>query len=116
MNEFEFVSDSYGSIMLEHHFDGLILNNVPIIKALEWRSVFVFNGLYGELSDNNRTIINMPRSIEAPNWYGEIGFGIENIFDILRIDFLWRLTPHRTPAPYPVPRRFAVKFALEPKF
>ncbi|MCH2045779.1 MAG: DUF5686 and carboxypeptidase regulatory-like domain-containing protein [Saprospiraceae bacterium] len=112
MNEFEFVSDEYAAFWMEHHFDGVILNSIPLIKLLRWRTVFIFKGLMGRVSDANRLVINIPENISSPNYYAEIGFGIENIFDIFRVDFMWRLTQRNVVGT----RRFAIRLSFAPGF
>jgi hypothetical protein len=94
MNYLEFVSDQYASVMLEHHFEGLLFSRIPGIKKLKWRELILAKMYLGNLSNQNRnsnfvladgmSILNEP--------YIEVGFGIENIFKFSRVDFLWRLT------------------------
>lgn len=112
MNEFEFVSDEYIAFWFEHHFDGILLNSLPVIKLLRLRTVFVFKGLMGRVSEANRRVINIPSTISSPNRYAEIGFGIKNILDLFRVDFLWRLTQRNQPTT----TKFAVKLSLSAGF
>ena len=49
MNFFEFVSDSYVSLRLKHGFDGLLLNRIPLMRKLKWRSFLTGNLLYGSV-------------------------------------------------------------------
>ena len=112
MNDFEFVSDMYGAIWVDHHFDGIIFNTIPGIRKLKWRTVFIFKALYGTLKDSNRNLIDMPSTISAPGFYSEIGFGIDNIFKMVRIDFMWRLTQRNQPGV----RGFGVNLTITPKF
>lgn len=53
MNYFEFASDQYVSLSLEHHFHGFIMNRIPLFKRLKWRAVATAKGLWGTLSDKN---------------------------------------------------------------
>ena len=93
MNFFEFLSDRYASLQLQHHFNGLLLNRVPIIKKLKWRELITANILYGTLSNKNSGF-NKENDFSTlqKKPFIEAGFGVENIFKILRIDFLYRLT------------------------
>ena len=52
----------------EHHFNGFILNKIPLINKLKWQSVFSLNYL------------------DTPylNGYTELGVGIEHIFRFFR--------------------------------
>lgn len=102
MNYYEFASDAWLSFFYEHHFKGFFLGKIPLMKKLRWREVFIFKGLIGMLSDKNNgslentdAILLFPvglSSVSKP--YFETGVGIENIFRLLRVDAIWRLT-HR---------------------
>lgn len=102
MNYMEFVSDQYLSIMLEHHFEGLLFNRIPGIRYLKWRE-FIFAKTYaGSLNEKNENHgLIRPygiRTLSEP--YYEAGFGIENIFKISRVDFIWRLNYRENPGVY----------------
>ncbi len=107
MNFLEYVSDEYVMLHVQHHFDGLILDRIPLINKLKWRSLIFARGYWGRLTDaNNQSIYLFPTNLSALNkGYYEVGFGIENIFKISRIDFTWRLTDTDAPGVY----RFIVK-------
>ena len=123
MNFYEFSSDAWISFFYEHHFNGFLLGRVPLLKKLNWREVFVFKGVYGTLSarndgslPNTKAVMLFPvgmSSVEHP--YLETGFGIENIFRLLRVDFIWRLTHHRPIPGLSIPT-FTVNFSLNLKF
>ena len=53
MNRYEFVSDQYAHWQLEHHFDGFLLNKIPLIRKLDWRAIAGFRGVWGTLTDEN---------------------------------------------------------------
>jgi hypothetical protein len=112
MNEFEFVSDAYISLLFDHHFDGYLLNKIPLIRKMKLREIFTFRSVLGSVNPSNLQIMQLPQGATAPGFYAEIGFGIENIFKILRVDFYWRLTQLDRATTQP----FGIKFALQPKF
>ncbi|UOQ52016.1 DUF5686 and carboxypeptidase-like regulatory domain-containing protein [Hymenobacter cellulosivorans] len=105
MNYFEFVTDRSVSLRLDHHFQGLLLNSLPGIRALNWRLVGTANVLYGGLSANNRVqprydqeghaLPGVPTLDRQP--YLEAGYGIENICKFVRVDFMHRLTYRHHP-------------------
>ncbi|MCF8369551.1 MAG: DUF5686 and carboxypeptidase regulatory-like domain-containing protein [Bacteroidales bacterium] len=93
MNFFEFVSDEYVSMYYTHHFDGFFLNHIPLMRKLKWREVGFLKGVIGTLSDANKNYNELPditHTLEKP--YIEAGVGIENIFKVVRIDGIWRLS------------------------
>lgn len=94
MRFMEFGADQYIAIQFDHHFNGLILDRIPLINKLKWRSYIFGKTFIGNLSTkNNQQTYLFPVGIQAiNNTYIEVGFGIENIFKIASIDFTWRLT------------------------
>src|SRR5690606_1799252 len=57
MNNFEYVSDRYVILNYQHHFEGFILNRIPLMKKLKWRLVGTANVLFGEASAANRSLV-----------------------------------------------------------
>ncbi len=95
MNYYEFISDQYVSVYYTHHFDGLFLNKIPLLRKLKWREVGYFKGLMGSLETRNKNYSTFPTGLsDLKNPYYEAGVGLENIFKFIRIDALWRLS-HR---------------------
>lgn len=93
MNYYEFVSDRYISLFTEHHFEGFFLNRIPLMRKLKWREVVTAKGLYGRIDDSNKDILIFPENLTGlKDPYFEAGVGVENIFKIIRIDALWRLS------------------------
>lgn len=93
MNYFEFVSDQFIEAFWQHHFGGLLFNRIPLIKKLDLREVVGLNMVYGTLSSKNRDYNsnnNFTVMDDVP--YFEADLGITNILDVIRIDFLYRLT------------------------
>lgn len=102
MNFLEYASDEYVSVHLEQHIEGLLLDRIPLINKLKWRNFIFAKGYYGTLSaENNNTIYPFPSNLSKLNApYYEAGFGIENIFKIARVDFIWRMTDIEKPGVY----------------
>ncbi|MDH5474126.1 MAG: DUF5686 and carboxypeptidase regulatory-like domain-containing protein [Cyclobacteriaceae bacterium] len=98
----EFVSDQYVTLKYNHHFEGFVLNRIPVMKKLKWRLLATGNVLYGSLSEQNKNIIPQfdlqgdlveePGFLNKTTPYVEVGYGVENIFKVGRIDFIHRLT------------------------
>lgn len=109
MNRYEFISDTYISWSAVHHFDGFIMNKIPLMRRLKWRALAQFKGVWGTLSDANRNANslnssdvagNIPVRTPAPVPYMEAGVGIENIFKFLQIHAIWRLNYLDNPEAY----------------
>jgi len=109
MNYFEFVSDKYVSVFYTHHFDGYLFNRVPLFRKLKWREVVFAKGLVGGLDKKNREYSVFPNgmyTLDKP--YLEAGVGVENIFKLLRVDAIWRLTH----LDHPNISQFGIRFSL----
>ena len=120
MNYYDFVTDTYLSGHFEHHFNGFILNRMPLIKYLKLRSLVTFKTVYGTISDENIAINKSNITYAAPTdkLYYEYGVGFENIGygDIrpLRVDFIWR-GKHTSVNGLPSPK-FAVRIGIKAGF
>lgn len=122
MNEFEFVMDRWAGIWVDHHFDGFFFNKIPGWKKLKLRELITFKMLWGDVSNRNApgngpldfpTDENGNLTMEPLDGiYAELGFGIENILKILRVDFVWRLTQRDKEGIFP----WWFKVGIQPKF
>lgn len=105
MKPFEFVCDKYVSLNLTYRMKGLILNRIPLIQRLKWREFFTFDCIYGGLSDKNNPAICKEGNFVMPVQtrplgampYMEVGAGIENIFKVIQIIYIHRLSYLDTP-------------------
>ena len=121
MNYYEFVADSYAVLFLEHHFNGKILSQIPLIKKLKLREVAFFRSGVGSLRQESIDMHAGNIKLTAPEKpYYEYGFGIENIgwgnFRILRIDFNWRGNYLNNSTPTSQVRKFGVQFGFQANF
>ena len=103
MEYFEFGSDTWATLFWYHCFNGFFLGKIPLISKLQLREEFSAKMAYGTLRDwNNGTdakygaMMQFPFGMKPLNGvpYIELGAGISNIFRVLRVDFIWRVT-HR---------------------
>lgn len=93
MNYYEFASDQYVSLYYEHHFQGFFLNHFPLLRRLKWREVATAKYLIGSISNENMQVLQFPAGLgEVSKPYMEVSVGVENIFKVIRVDALWRLT------------------------
>lgn len=121
MEFYEFASDVWGEVFWEHHFRGAFLGRIPLLKKLKWREVVTCKALWGSLSDDNNATKTFPGDTRmmfpaglsevGSKPYVEAGVGIENIFKIVRIDAVWRLT-HKEPRITGEDENFAVNISL----
>lgn len=108
LNFYEFTTDQYASLQLEHNFGGRIFNRIPLLKGLNLREIVGIRGIIGSISQEN---INLnrpafedllfqdgaPVSAITPDLispslepYYEYSVGIGNIFKVFRLDFNFR--------------------------
>lgn len=107
INNMEFLNDRFASLMLTYDMNGKLFNRIPLLKKLKWREVIRFNMLYGKLSDKNNPFKNPgdsdlylfpTRNGEYTSFvmdnmpYMEVCVGIHNIFKVLHIEYVRRLT------------------------
>jgi len=93
MTYFEFASNQYASLFLDHHLDGFILNKIPILKKAKWREVFSMHGVVGNLEEKYKREMILPQGLhDVSKPYIECSVGLENIFKVVRIDYIWRVT------------------------
>lgn len=108
INNMEFLNDRYASITLTYDMNGKLFNRIPLIKKLKWRETFRFRALWGNLTDKNNPYIGahdtdlflfptrngQPTSfaMDPKTPYMEASIGIYNIFKLLHIEYVRRLT------------------------
>jgi hypothetical protein len=88
---YEFVSDTYATLHVQHNFGGRIFSRIPILRKLNLREIIGFRAVYGEISDSNIAINASNIVYRAPeDIYWEYSVGIGNIFKVFRLDFNFR--------------------------
>ncbi len=101
MTRFEYLNDAYAGLNIEHAFGSGLFRFVPITRKLKWRQFWTAKFFYGTLSDSNRKLNNSPtvyfKTLDG-KIYSELGTGIDNIFKVFRLDFVWRILPTPLPA------------------
>ncbi|SFE93548.1 CarboxypepD_reg-like domain-containing protein [Chitinophaga sp. CF118] len=66
------IAPFYATANVEHHFNGLLTNKVPLLNKLKWNLVAGSNAFY----------------VNSNNNYVEVFAGLENIFKLIRIDVI----------------------------
>ena len=89
---YEFVTDTYTSLHLEHNFNGRIFSRIPFLKKYNLRAILGLRGVWGDISQENQDLNASGLIYNAPNQkvYYEYSVGVGNIFKILRVDFNFR--------------------------
>ncbi|MFI5129577.1 MAG: DUF5686 family protein [Chitinophagales bacterium] len=93
MNRYEFINDKYAGINIEHNIGNGIFRFIP---KLRWRQFWTAKALWGSLSEENKALnFRDGTTFQTLNGktYLEVGTGVDNIFRLFRIDFIWRLLP-----------------------
>ncbi|OWY23040.1 carboxypeptidase-like regulatory domain-containing protein [Sphingobacteriales bacterium UPWRP_1] len=113
MNDLEFVNDEWVSVWLNHNFEGLFFNAVPLLRKMKLRNMVFAKAVAGRLSNANQGYLETAGGLKDLNGiYAEVGTGVENIFKMFRVYFMWRLTQRdQTDI-----TKFAVKFYVSPSF
>jgi hypothetical protein len=97
MNKYEFISDKYVGINVEHVIGNGIFRLVPKLK---FRQFWTAKILWGSLSDANVALnFKQGSNFQTLNGrtYMEVGTGVDNILHVFRIDFIWRVLPTSLP-------------------
>ena len=107
INNMEFLNDRYASVALSYDLNGKLFNRIPLIRKLKWREMFRVRALWGTLTDKNNPYKNhdagiflfpmrdgVPTShvMDHQTPYVEASVGIYNIFKLLHIEYVRRLT------------------------
>ena len=122
MNFFEFITDKSVFFKMEHHFNGAIFNRIPLMKKLKWREFCEGRAVLGGISQKNIDLIpgwdNKSKKVTPidnrinRDPYVEVAYGIENIFKVLQIVAVHRITQLNTPGA----RRFGIKIGMSVSF
>ncbi len=134
IDNMEFPTDRYVSTTLQWNMNGKIFNRIPLLKRLEWREMVGCNLLWGELTDKNnpflaqnahsKTLFFFPGRFEPQGYasnacvmqaglpYVEVFAGIHNIFKLLHVQYVHRLTYTERPDVSKWGVRLALRFAF----
>ncbi len=118
MNRYEFATDKYVSLAMQQSFGSFPFRYFPLIRKLKWRSLVTFRGVIGDMSQANRIAngyydpsISYHFTVPDKTPYLETGFGIDNIFHLIRLDAVWRLNYLNNPGI----SKFGIKGSIELK-
>lgn len=108
MNRFEYLSDQYAGVNVEHNVGSGLFRFIPLTRKLKLRQFWNAKAVWGSLNAENTTLNNKAGAFKTLNGssYLEVGTGIDNILKVLRLDFVWRVLPR--PLPVNKTSRFGV--------
>ena len=101
----QYVVDRYVQVHAAYYLKGLILGRLPLLNQLHLREVLSLGAYYGSLSDDNAAALAYAETLDRLPLV-EAGVGVENIFRVLSIHYIRRLT-------YTDGQRSAIKLGLK---
>lgn len=121
----EFLNDRYLSAELGWDLNGKLFNLIPILKKLKFREYIGLKCLWGKLTDkNNPYIVSNQKSdllmyftegsfiMDPHKPYFEMSFGVHNIFNLLSVEYIRRLSY----LDLPTSKAGVIKFSIDFKF
>ena len=103
---YEFVSDQYVSLHLQHDFGGRLFQRIAWLRDFNLREVIGFRAVIGSISQENIAINKSNIVYQSPNKpYYEYSFGVGNIFKVFRLDVNFRGN-YLNQVDYPNARKF----------
>ena len=125
INNMEFLNDRYASMMVFWDMNGKLFNRIPLLKKLKWREWFSVKCLWGDLSDKNNPLLAQnegnPILMYMPNGsyvmdpkrpYWEVSAGIHNIFKIVHVEYVRRLSYNDLPTAHKHGVRFMIRMTF----
>ncbi|MEQ9404620.1 MAG: DUF5686 family protein [Cyclobacteriaceae bacterium] len=121
MDYFEFSADRFVEIRYNHSFEGFLLNRIPLMRKLKWRSIISANILWGDIREENIAISQFQTDgtgnpiLPFRKWdsapYAEVSYGVSNILRVLSIQAFHRLTYNDDTT-----NKFGMKFNVDLSF
>lgn len=125
INNMEFLNDRFLSVDVGWDMNGKIFNLIPLLKRLKCREFLGLKCLWGKVTDKNNPFLDCNKDSEllmhfpegsyvmdSKRPYWEFSVGIHNIFNLLQIEFIRRLSYNELPTS----KKSTIKMSLEFKF
>ncbi len=135
IDNMEFLNDRYASLMASWDLNGKIFNRIPFLRRLKWREYIGCNVLWGTLTDKNNPFLEknaadsrlfyfpghfnddgsfeyLSTVMDRKKPYVEVIGGIHNIFKILHVEYVRRLTYTERPGT----DKWGIRFMLRMTF
>ena len=92
MTPYEFAADRYVSLQTRFSLGGLLFDRIPFMQKLGWRERVTFNSFWGDMTAANKKYNASAYTTTTGNTpFAETGIGVENMFHVLSIEYIWRL-------------------------
>jgi hypothetical protein len=121
VHDWEFLNDRQVFWSWKWDLNGKILNRIPFIRRLKWREFVDVKGFWGTLTDKNNPTKNtnddliyrfpVDSHIMSNKPYWEVEAGIHNIFKLISIGYVRRLTYN-----YPGVSKWGIRFDFQASF
>ena len=88
-----FAHNLYTNFHWDFNGGGILLNRIPLIRSLKLREIVSLKSHYGKLTSAYKPVFELPGyyTTEMSTPYTEIGFGLTNIFKVLRVEYVHQL-------------------------
>ncbi|PTN09493.1 DUF5686 and carboxypeptidase-like regulatory domain-containing protein [Mangrovibacterium marinum] len=88
-----FAHNAYVNLHSHLNGGGVLLNKIPLIRKLKLREVVSLKAHYGDLTKSYHGVFDLPDFFrnEKNTPYAEIGFGVTNLFKVLRVEYVRQL-------------------------
>lgn len=101
MSRYEYLTDWYTGINVEHNIGNGLFRFIPLTRTLKFRQFWGAKIFWGDLSQANKDYNFLVNGSEFKSLggkpYMEIGTGVDNIFKVFRLDFIWKVLPRPLP-------------------
>ncbi len=117
MNKYQYLLDRFLGFNFEHNIGNGLFRFIPITRKLKFRQFWNAKLIMGSASQAN---VDYNQSSDYTfdylngQPYIELGTGIDNIFKVLRLDFIWRVSPR--PLPSNAQQRFGIFWSFKLAF
>lgn len=131
MNNMEFPTDRFGMIDVSWNMHGKIFNRIPLLKKLKLREFIGAKVMWGTLTDKNNPFLEQNKNddslimfpghykangefessshvMDPKTPYVEVAVGVHNIFKLVHIDYVRRLTY----LDFPTANKWGIRFAI----